>query len=75
MRYLNATETLQYLIDKYGMKYSMSALNKYRINGTGPRCVKLNGKLWYRDRDIDEWVSSAVRVRPGASCAQRHVSM
>lgn len=67
MRYLNTTETQQYLEDVYGMRYSISALNKYRMNGTGPRFVKLNGKLWYRDSDIDEWVSSAVHVNPGGS--------
>ena len=70
MRYFSAAEAQQYLETQYEMRYSMSALNKYRAEGTGPRCVKLAGKIWYCDSDIDSWVSSAVRVRPAAISSQ-----
>ena len=73
MRYFTLSEARQYLRKQYGMQYSMSALHKYRAEGTGPRCVKLAGKYWYRDKDIDAWVASAEPIRH-CSVADRMVS-
>ncbi|MFW0787580.1 hypothetical protein AAFP35_24045 [Gordonia sp. CPCC 206044] len=34
-----------------------------RHKGTGPKYVKLNGRIYYRHSDLDEWIESNVRQR------------
>ena len=39
-----------------------STLAKYRVSGTGPRFIRLNGKaIRYRRADLDAWLDERVR--------------
>lgn len=64
MKHFNTLEASEYLEEKYGVKYAVSTLIKYRKDGNGPAYSKLNGKIWYRDADLDFFVESAIHVHP-----------
>ena len=40
---------------------SASFLEKARVDGSGPKFVKIGRTVVYRDNDIDLWVASLVR--------------
>jgi len=40
---------------------SVSTLNKMRLNGTGPRYLKLGRRVLYDLRDLDAWVAERRR--------------
>ena len=40
---------------------SVSTLNKMRLNGTGPRYLKLGRRVLYDMRDLEEWAASRAR--------------
>lgn len=37
-------------------------MERWRHQGSGPPFVKIGGKVFYRDSDLDEWVESRVRT-------------
>lgn len=39
---------------------SVSTLDKHRSSGTGPRYLKLGGRVFYRRADLDAYLQSAV---------------
>lgn len=42
------------------MQVSKSLLSKQRFTGTGPRYLKLGGRIFYRIRDLDEYLNSCI---------------
>lgn len=38
--------------------YSEKTLQKWRNQGTGPRWTSCNGRIWYRQDWIEEWLES-----------------
>jgi predicted DNA-binding transcriptional regulator AlpA len=40
---------------------SAATLARWRGQGSGPRFVKLGGRIFYRPEDIDEWLATCVR--------------
>ena len=40
---------------------SASTLNKWRVDGRGPRFVKLGRSVCYRPVDLDAWLAEQVR--------------
>lgn len=40
---------------------SASTLNKWRVDGRGPRFVKLGRSVCYRLTDLDSWLAEHVR--------------
>ena len=38
---------------------SKQTLNGYRYLGKGPKFLKLEGRIFYLERDIDDWVAEA----------------
>lgn len=36
-------------------------MERWRMDGVGPAFVKVGARVYYRDRDLDEWVESQVR--------------
>lgn len=45
--------------DYIGM--SVAFLNRHRITGDGPAFLKLGGRVWYEQADLDAWVNSRRR--------------
>lgn len=45
--------------DYIGM--SAAFLNRHRITGTGPTFIKLGGRVWYLQTDLDAWIDSRRR--------------
>jgi hypothetical protein len=39
---------------------SEATLNTWRSRGRGPKYVKIGGKVFYRDEDLDEFISQNV---------------
>lgn len=48
-----------------------ATMERWRSQGTGPRFVKIGGKVFYRDSDLDEWVESRVRWNTAQEAAAR----
>jgi|ERR1700733_6394614 excisionase family DNA binding protein len=44
------------------LRLSESALNKWRITGSGPKFIKVGRLVHYRRSDISEWLEKQVRV-------------
>ncbi|MCJ0824981.1 helix-turn-helix domain-containing protein [Luteimonas sp. 50] len=42
-------------------------LKRWRMRGYGPQCVKVGGRLRYRQSDIQAWLESLGREQQGAS--------
>ena len=42
---------------------SVSFLNQARMKGTGPRYLKIGGRVRYRPEDIDAWLGAQARNR------------
>lgn len=40
---------------------SVSTLNKMRLNGNGPRYLKLGRRVLYDIRDLEEWTAECTR--------------
>jgi predicted DNA-binding transcriptional regulator AlpA len=36
--------------------YSVSALQKFRAIGKGPKCVRRGREFWYERDDVQEWI-------------------
>ena len=43
------------------LSLSVSALNKWRVEGRGPRFVRLGGRVRYRDEDIESFITAGIR--------------
>ena len=41
--------------------YSASWLARSRVEGYGPKYIKLNHRVGYRPRDVEQWVDERVR--------------
>jgi predicted DNA-binding transcriptional regulator AlpA len=39
---------------------SQRTLERWRVSGTGPRYVKLNRRVAYREADLESWITSRV---------------
>lgn len=35
-------------------------LGQWRMKGKGPRYLKIGGRVWYRGRDLNDWLASRV---------------
>jgi len=46
---------------------SIGYLAQARLNGTGPRYVKLGKSVRYRRADIDDWIEANLRTSTGAA--------
>lgn len=46
--------------DYVGM--SVAFLNRHRITGTGPAYLKLGGRIYYPESDLDAWLNSRRRT-------------
>lgn len=57
--YLRVDEAARYV----GMR--PASLYCYRSRGTGPRSLKVGGRVLYRRADLDEWVERHAAVRDG----------
>ena len=44
-------------------RMSPTLLYQHNANGTGPRRIKVGGRVLYRPEDIDEWLGRACRAR------------
>jgi hypothetical protein len=42
------------------LNISEATLNTWRSRGRGPKYVKIGGKVFYRDEDLDEFISQNV---------------
>lgn len=51
-RYFTETETAKFL------RLSARTLQRHRRLGTGPKFVKLGGRIRYRVRDVAEWTNA-----------------
>ncbi len=60
-RYLNTDEAAAYL------GVSSSTLNKMRVDGGGPRYVKMRQRVVYDVKDLDEWAEERKRRFTGES--------
>lgn len=49
------------------LNVSPSFLEKGRIQGYGPRFIKIRGAVRYRTSDLEAWLDSNTR-QPGGSC-------
>ena len=71
-RYLRTPEAARFV----GL--SIRTLEKHRIYGTGPRYLKLGGRVVYKLEDLQTWVESGAKAStsdPGVSAvrpAKRH---
>lgn len=58
-QHLRPAEAIQYLIDKYGFRYSEKYFAKLRSTSSfGPRWIRHGGRIYYLPGDLDEWVLS-----------------
>lgn len=51
---------------------SVAFLNRHRISGDGPAYLKLGGRIWYPETDLDTWLASRRRTstsQPGGVAA------
>ena len=50
--------------------YSVSALNKMRVDGNGPPYVQIkpNGRVSYMPVDVDEWINANRRRSTSEAC-------
>jgi Helix-turn-helix domain len=61
-----ASDHLDRLLDEHGaadfLRYSIRALQNWRLRGGGPRFVKVSGRsIRYRRRDLNDWVEQRLR--------------
>ena len=54
-------ETLKVAAAAERLGLSPSTLNKWRVQGCGPKFVKLGRSVAYRPADIDAWLAEQVR--------------
>jgi hypothetical protein len=47
---------------------SVPTLNAWRFEGKGPKYLKFGHRVFYRQRDLDEWVDRHI-VDPSTRCA------
>lgn len=59
MKHLRPVETVTYLKEIHGIETTEGTLSVWRCQGKGPRAFKLNGKIYYRDADLDHYVGTA----------------
>jgi predicted DNA-binding transcriptional regulator AlpA len=57
-----------------GRRLSVQTLAKMRLDGRGPRFVKLGSKVGYRRSSIDEWLASRERTSTSSSEPTRAIS-
>lgn len=61
--HLRPTEAIQYLIDKFGFRYSDKYFAKLRSTSSfGPRWIRHGGRIYYLPSDLDEWIMSRTRA-------------
>jgi len=50
------------------IRTTVGNLRQWRHHGRGPRFYKLNRDVFYRERDLDDWIEEQARV-PGQRAA------
>jgi hypothetical protein len=55
-----------YLRDR-GVKRSPATLRKLRCTGGGPRFRRLNGKPYYTEPDLDDWIEERLTAPIGST--------
>jgi predicted DNA-binding transcriptional regulator AlpA len=48
---------------------AVSTLNKWRLEGRGPKFVKLGKRVLYRDEDIESFITAGIRASTSQSAA------
>jgi hypothetical protein len=51
--------------------HSEKTLQRWRAQGTGPRFVKIGGRIGYRDPDLDAFIDASVRSPTGRPAVKR----
>lgn len=57
--------TVQDLVDTLGV--TADTAQSWRLTGTGPRFVKLNRRIYYRLKDVREWIDNNLHERTRGS--------
>jgi hypothetical protein len=55
-------ESAKYLTEEKNFPVETATMYQWRSQGRGPRYMKLNGRIFYRESDLDSFVDSAVMV-------------
>lgn len=58
-RYFTEAETAKFL------RLSARTMQRHRLLGTGPKFVKLGGRIRYRVRDVAEWTNAHTHLTTG----------
>ena len=56
------------------LRCSISALNKWRVRGDGPRFVRLGGRVRYRRADLTRYIADRTRASTSAMSAPAAIS-
>lgn len=54
------------------LRHSPSTLRSWRCLGSGPPYVKLSGRVFYRQSDLDEYIEQRIRRRIDDSSARKY---
>lgn len=57
---LHRAEVPGYLLERHGIKISVSTLSKFAVTGDGPLYSRPCGRVLYAQGDLDEWAREKI---------------
>lgn len=67
-RLMNTNQASEYFRNQHGFTVTKATMETLRCRGGGPPFVKVRGRVYYREQDLDQWLTLNTLECQNTSC-------